>query len=172
MKINEKEREILDKHFKVYEDSVDYGLESWTNGGVDMNIYITKDGESLIDQLQNFVDDFDIDEAIDLHRQGSDYKRNFTISESLKDFEDYIEFISSVIEELEDLHKHNKDKYYFGNKRKCSNCGKKMTEGYCIDNGLEYYCSDECLHKHYKEEEYEEMYDDGNGDSYYTEWED
>lgn len=105
MKINEKEREILDKHFKVYEDNVDYGLESWTNGGVDMNIYITKDGESLIDQLQKFVDDFDIDEVIDIHRQRSDYKRNFTISESLKDFEDYIEFINSVIEELEKLEK-------------------------------------------------------------------
>lgn len=105
MKINEKEREILDKHFKVYEDNVDYELESWTNGGVDMNIYITKDGESLIDQLQKFVDDFDIDEEIDLYRQGSDYKRNFTISESLEDFGDYIEFIKSVIEELEKLEK-------------------------------------------------------------------
>lgn len=61
---------------------------------------------------------------------------------------------------------------YFINSRKCSGCGKEMNEGYCIDNGLEYYCSDECLHKHYTEEEYEEMYDDGNGDSYWTEWED
>lgn len=47
-----------------------------------------------------------------------------------------------------------------------------MDEGYYIDNGLEYYCSDECLHKHYTEEEYEEMYDDSNGYSYWTEWED
>ncbi len=45
-----------------------------------------------------------------------------------------------------------------------------MDEGYYIDNGLEYYCSDECLHKHYTEEEYEEMYDDSNGYSYWTEW--
>lgn len=56
--------------------------------------------------------------------------------------------------------------------RKCSECSKNMNEGYCIDNGLEYYCSDECLHKHYTDEEYKEMYDDGNGDSYWTEWED
>ena len=56
--------------------------------------------------------------------------------------------------------------------RKCSECGKAMSEGYCIDYGLEYYCSDECLHKHYTDEEYKEMYDDGNGDSYWTEWED
>lgn len=56
--------------------------------------------------------------------------------------------------------------------RICSECNKPMDKGYCIDNGLEYYCSDECLRKHYTNEEYNEMYDDGNGDSYYTEWED
>ena len=62
----------------------------------------------------------------------------------------------------------------FGQKKKLKNikCGKDMDEGYYIDNGLEYYCSDECLHKHYTEEEYEEMYDDSNGYSYWTEWED
>lgn len=57
-------------------------------------------------------------------------------------------------------------------KRVCSHCGKEMFEGYVIDNGLEYYCSDECLHQHYTDEEYDEMYDNGNGDSYWTEWDD
>ena len=55
--------------------------------------------------------------------------------------------------------------------RICSECGKEMTEGYCIENGTEYYCSDNCLHKHYTDEEYNELYDDGNGDSYWTTWE-
>ena len=54
--------------------------------------------------------------------------------------------------------------------RICSDCGKIMNAGYCINNGEEYYCNDECLHKHYTNEEYINMYDDGNGDSYYTEW--
>lgn len=54
--------------------------------------------------------------------------------------------------------------------RICSECKEKMIEGYCIDAGLEYYCSDECLHKHYTEKEWLDMYEDG-GDSYYTEWE-
>lgn len=58
------------------------------------------------------------------------------------------------------------------NKRTCSECGKEMKQGYCIENGMEYYCSDECLHKHYTEEEFEELYDGGNGESYWTEWED
>jgi len=54
--------------------------------------------------------------------------------------------------------------------RKCSECGKEMTQGYCIDGGIEYYCSEECLHKHYTEEEWQEKYEDG-GDSYWTNWE-
>lgn len=45
-----------------------------------------------------------------------------------------------------------------------------MRTGYVIDGGVEYYCTDECLHKHYTEEEWEDMYDDGNSDSYWTEW--
>jgi hypothetical protein len=54
--------------------------------------------------------------------------------------------------------------------RTCSECGKGMNEGYCIDSGCEYYCSDACLHKHFTPEEWESMYADGDGDSYYTEW--
>ena len=57
-------------------------------------------------------------------------------------------------------------------KRFCDNCGKYMTRGYVIENGMEYYCGDNCLHTRYAEREYLELYDDGNGDSYYTEWED
>ena len=54
--------------------------------------------------------------------------------------------------------------------RCCSECGSPMYEGYCIENGAEYYCSDECLHKHLTEEEYNALYDEGRGDSYYTSW--
>ena len=54
--------------------------------------------------------------------------------------------------------------------RICSNCGKPMGWGYCVECGNEYYCSDECLHHKYSEEEWVEMYDNGNGTSYYTAW--
>ena len=57
------------------------------------------------------------------------------------------------------------------NKRICSQCGKEMTEGYCINQGEKYYCSDDCLHTNMTQDEYLELYDEGNGDSYYTEWE-
>jgi hypothetical protein len=55
--------------------------------------------------------------------------------------------------------------------RTCSHCGKGMSEGYCIEGGESYYCSPECLHANMTEEEYLELHDDGNGDSYWTEWE-
>jgi hypothetical protein len=55
--------------------------------------------------------------------------------------------------------------------RKCSECGRGMNEGYVIGGGCEHYCSDYCLHKHVTHEEFLELYDDGDGDSYYTEWE-
>jgi hypothetical protein len=55
--------------------------------------------------------------------------------------------------------------------RKCSECGKGMNEGYCIEQGTDYYCSDECLNKHISPKDWDELYDDGNGDSYWTEWE-
>ena len=54
--------------------------------------------------------------------------------------------------------------------RACSECGKPMTEGYCIEDGAEYYCSEDCLHKHLTEEEYDNLYDDGRGNSYWTSW--
>jgi len=54
--------------------------------------------------------------------------------------------------------------------RCCSHCGNPMYEGFCIEDGAEYYCSEECLHKNLTDEEYENLYDEGRGDSYYTSW--
>lgn len=54
--------------------------------------------------------------------------------------------------------------------RKCNACGKGMNEGYCIEGGIEYYCSDECLHTEVSPEEWLELWNDGEGDSYWTDW--
>ena len=57
--------------------------------------------------------------------------------------------------------------------RNCTACSAGMNEGYHIGgNGIEYYCSDACLHTEITHEEYMELYDDGEGDSYWTAWED
>lgn len=53
--------------------------------------------------------------------------------------------------------------------RYCSECGKSMKSGYCIGDGQEYYCSDDCLYKRYSQEVYNEMYE--SNCAYYTEWE-
>ena len=54
--------------------------------------------------------------------------------------------------------------------RKCEICGTEMAAGYCFDGGQAYYCSDQCLHHDFTEEEWNEEYE--AGDSYWTEWED
>ena len=56
--------------------------------------------------------------------------------------------------------------------RTCTCCGTPMTEGFVIEGGDEYYCSERCLHKRYSPEEYNAMYDDGEGESYWTEFDD
>ncbi len=54
--------------------------------------------------------------------------------------------------------------------RVCSNpeCKKIMVEGYIIEDGVEYYCSDDCLHTNMTQEEFKELHNDG--DSFWTEW--
>ena len=62
------------------------------------------------------------------------------------------------------------DEFDLEHSRCCSHCRKPMYEGFCIEDGAEYYCSEECLHKHLTEEEYDNLYDEGRGNSYWTSW--
>lgn len=55
-----------------------------------------------------------------------------------------------------------------GEYRICSICGEVMICGYCYEGGEKYYCSDECLHHDFTDEEWEEVV--YNSDSYWTEW--
>jgi hypothetical protein len=53
--------------------------------------------------------------------------------------------------------------------RTCDKCGAGMNEGYYIECG-EYYCSDICLYKEITPKEWDELYNDGDGDSCWTTW--
>ena len=53
--------------------------------------------------------------------------------------------------------------------RICDECGKPMIEGYVVD-GCNTYCSEDCLHKHITEDEFLSLFDNGNGDTYWTTW--
>ena len=52
--------------------------------------------------------------------------------------------------------------------RICNACGIEMSDGYVINDGEEYYCSDDCLHSAFSEEEYEELCSEDC--AYWTEW--
>jgi hypothetical protein len=73
-------------------------IEKWTDGGVDMIINLipfTK--EEFID----YVNDFDVDDLIDTYRQDVNYKKNFTISQSLKDFKKFHSDLKKVVKKME-----------------------------------------------------------------------
>lgn len=76
---------------------------------------------------------------------------------------------TSIIDAItEDRVYFNEDGTIFGEYRICTHCGKVMIDGYLIDDGSSYYCSDECLYSNMTKEEYLEMYE--NDDAFYTEW--
>lgn len=73
-------------------------IEKWTDGGVDMIINLipfTK--EEFID----YVNDFDVDDLIDTYRQDVNYKKNFTISQSLKDFKKFHSDLKKVVKKIQ-----------------------------------------------------------------------
>ena len=74
-----------------------FELNSDTYGGVNIIIFLDfRDNnlnpfldENFISAFKEWVDNFDIDEQIDMHRQDERYRNDFTIKESLDDFTDY-----------------------------------------------------------------------------------
>ncbi|AIW03171.1 hypothetical protein CPT_Mater236 [Bacillus phage Mater] len=81
--------------------------------------------------------------------------------------------LSDMVHSLAIMKKHLADTCYDHDLcRVCDTCEELMEEGYCIESGVAYYCSLECMEKDgMTEEEFLELYDDGEGDSYWTTWE-
>lgn len=134
--MNNKERKILEEVFNIHEDMNNYTLENWTNGGVNMFITIEKhSNNTLLEQLERFVDNFDIDEEIDLYRENADYKNNFTIRESMEDFEDWISCLIDLIDNLRNIeneYNNNDEEIEYEPVETLKGVGVKDTE-----NGLE-----------------------------------
>ena len=76
-------------------------LETWTNGGVNMFVMYQDHHYNVLEAFADAEYYFDIDEEIDIHRQGQAYCNEFTIRESLEDFEDYKERLENIIIALE-----------------------------------------------------------------------
>ena len=133
MKITSKEREMLEELFNVSESADDLELESYTDGGVDMFITIEKNNSNnLLEQLRLFVKNFDIDEEIDIHRQDTDYRRNFTIRESINDFENWVDYIRDCISKLELYNNEDEEEMNYEPLETLKGVGVKDTE-----NGIE-----------------------------------
>ena len=108
MRIIKNEREILENYFTIFENESGYELETWTKGGVDAIITIEKNGGTLLEQLKEYINNFDIDREIDVYRENEEYRNHFTIKESIEDFEGYISYVKDLVEELE-TNKENKE---------------------------------------------------------------
>lgn len=133
MKITSKEREILEELFNISEGTNEIELESWTDGGVDMFITIDKNScNTLLEQLKEFVENFDIDEEIKIYRQDTDYRRNFTIRESINDFENWVDYIRDCISKLELYNNEDEEEMNYEPLETLKGVGVKDT-----DNGLE-----------------------------------
>jgi len=90
-----------DNDFKVHltkQDNIQCAeVEKWTDGGVDMIIWLNP---FTVEEFKSCVNDFDVDEQIELHREGKDYKNAFTIRQSLEDFTDFHNKLKEVAEKL------------------------------------------------------------------------
>lgn len=92
---------VGDNNFEVYELKNEIGLETWTNYGVNMHIMIKKYSDlTFTQQFEDYAESFDVDEEIDIHRQDNSYKNNFSIKQSLEDFESYEYHLKFVLNEL------------------------------------------------------------------------
>lgn len=133
MEITSKERELLLELFNINESAYELELESWTNGGVNMFISIDKNSDNnLLEQLERFVENFDIDEEIDIHRQDTDYRRNFTIRESINDFENWVDYIEECISKLEEYNNEDEEEINYEPLETLKGVGVKDTK-----NGIE-----------------------------------
>lgn len=98
---NKKFIERIGEFFGVYKDNEIVELETWTNGGVNMHIVLRKDSDkSYLQQFEDHLKNFDVDEEIEIHRQDAQYRNDFTILESLEDFEAHVEWLANVYSQL------------------------------------------------------------------------
>ena len=74
-------------------------VETWTEGGVNMIIWLNP---FTIEEFEYYVNNFDVDGEIDLHREGKDYRNVFSIHDSLNDFDDFHDRLKDVLSKLND----------------------------------------------------------------------
>ena len=85
-----------------------YELDTYTAGGVNQIIFLdfrsegqdAENANDFIEEFNSYVRNIDIDEEIELNRQNQNYKDNFTLRQSLDDFEEWKSELKQIAEEL------------------------------------------------------------------------
>ena len=73
-------------------------IEKWTDGGVDMIINLIPFTKN---EFIDYVNDFDVDDLINTYRQDENYKRNFTMAQSRKDFKKFHKDLKKTVKKME-----------------------------------------------------------------------
>lgn len=85
-----------------------YELDTYTAGGVNQIIFLdfrnegqgAENANDFIEEFNSYVRNIDIDEEIELNRQDQNYKDNFTLRQSLDDFEKWKAELEEIAEEI------------------------------------------------------------------------
>lgn len=95
----------------------------------------------------------------------------------LKDYINFIQMLNNALNKIYRDERYNislaikEELEEFGLEvRVCTSCLKIMIEGYVIEGGFAYYCSDNCLEYDMTLDEFKQAYGDGNTETYWTEW--
>ena len=85
-----------------------YELSTYTDGGVNELIFLDfRDNEKSADNVNDFIKEFtdymndlSIDERIESNRQNVDYKRDFTLKQSIKDFTKWEKSLNKLVKKI------------------------------------------------------------------------
>lgn len=98
---NQQFHSFMANHFMIFEDENGIDINMKTKGNETLCIDIDKDLEkSYYEQFKDYVNHFNVDAIIDARREDSAYRNEFTVRESVKDFEDFEATLKELIDEL------------------------------------------------------------------------
>lgn len=99
---NDKFLDKIESYFNVYQYDDCVELETWTDCGVNMLITLDND-KNLSKQFMEYVEYYDYEEEIDFYRQIEDYRKQFTVTQSVSDLKKYDDFLMNCVADLKGL---------------------------------------------------------------------
>ena len=158
---------------EVYAVLVDYtNFEDWQNNYAELRGVYTSKEKALEYIYSAFLEEIEMEMdcySFSYDENNTEQYLKDNINSALDQW-GYIELRQHFGNGVADIRLEKRKVIEDDNKRTCSICGKPIKQGYYNESEFTYYCSDECLNKHYTKEEYNELYN--NNEMYWTSWED